>query len=103
MKNTTVVSYEKSFSKQRSSYKRLATFDIPKQLTLSLLDNTMARLFYSQGRLSVPAKIALINYYSKVESVGCCRFQFHLWIPTYVMRSEFTREAAMKFLAAQFS
>ena len=61
MKNTTVVSYEKSFSKQRSSYKRLATFDIPKQLTLSLLDNTMARLFYSQGRLSVPPKIALIN------------------------------------------
>ena len=61
MKNTTVVSYEKSFSKQRSSYKRLATFDIPKQLTLSLLDNTMARLFYSQGRLSVPRKIALIN------------------------------------------
>ena len=61
MKNTTVVSYEKSFSKQRNSYKRLATFDIPKQLTLSFLDNTMARLFYSQGRLSVPPKIALIN------------------------------------------
>ena len=63
MKTTTVggLSYEKSFSKQRSSYKRLATFDIPKQLTLSLLDNTIARLFYSQGRLSVPPKIALMN------------------------------------------
>ena len=61
MKTTTVLSYEKSFSKQRSSYNKLATFDIPKQLTLSLLDNIMAKLFYSQGRSSVPPKIALMN------------------------------------------
>ena len=61
MKTTTVLSYEKSFSKQRSSYNKLATFDIPKQLTLSLLDNIMAKLFYSQVRSSVPPKIALMN------------------------------------------
>ena len=62
MKNTTVLSYEKSFSKQRSSYNKLATFDIPQQLTRSLLDNTlMERLCYSQGRSSLPPKIALMN------------------------------------------
>ena len=62
MKTTTVLSYEKSFSKQRSSYNKLATFDIPKQLTRSLLDNTITeRLFYSQGRSNVPPKIALMN------------------------------------------
>ena len=60
MKNTTVVSYEKSFSKQRSSYKRLATFDIPKQLRGSLpksgpLDfatkNTFALFFVGEEAL----------------------------------------------------
>ena len=42
-------------------------------------------------------------YYSKVESVASCRFQIDLCILACVMSREFTREAVMKFLPAQFS
>ena len=43
-----------------------------------------------------------IQLYSKVETVGSCRFQIHLCILAYVMSRELTREAVMKFLPAQF-
>ena len=36
--------------------------------------------------------------YSKVESVGSCRFQIHLCILACVMSREFTREAGTTFL-----
>ena len=42
-------------------------------------------------------------YYSKVESVASYRFQIDLCILACVMSGEFTREAVMKFLPAQFS
>ena len=42
------------------------------------------------------------TYYSRVE-VDSCILQFHLWISSYVMSSEFTREVVMKFLPPQFS
>ena len=41
-------------------------------------------------------------YYSKVESVGGCRFQVHLCILACVISRKFTREAIMTFLPAQF-
>ena len=44
----------------------------------------------------------LLFYYSKAESVGSCGFQIHLCILAFVMSHEFTREAVMKFLPAQF-
>ena len=60
--------------------------------------------YYSQTRSSVPPKNPLMNiYYSKVESVASCRFQIDLCILARVMSHEFTREAVMKFLPAQFS
>ena len=58
--------------------------------------------YYSQARSSVPPRIPLINkfFYSKVESVGSCRFQIHLYILAWVMSREFTRDSVMKFLPA---
>ena len=58
--------------------------------------------YYSQARSSVPPKIPPINtfFYSKVESVGSCRFQIHLYILACVMSREFTRDSVMKFLPA---
>ena len=41
--------------------------------------------------------------YSKVKSVGSCRFQIHFCIPPCEMSSEFTREVVMKFLRIQRS
>ena len=49
-------------------------------------------------RIHYPLRI----YYSKVESVAHCRFQIDLCILACVMSREFTREAVMKFLPAQF-
>ena len=57
---------------------------------------------YSQARSSVPPKLPLMIYYSKVESVGSCRFQIHLCILACVMSREFTHEAVTKFLPTQF-
>ena len=37
-----------------------------------------------------PPKMALMNLL--FESIGGCRFQFHLSTPAYVMSSEFTRK-----------
>ena len=50
-----------------------------------------------------PQRIHKWIYYSKVESVASCRFQIDLCILACVMSREFTREAVMKFLPAQFS
>ena len=41
-------------------------------------------------------------YYSKVESVGSCRFQIHLCILACVCGREFIHQAVKKFLPAQF-
>ena len=43
-----------------------------------------------------------VPYYAKVESVGSCGFQTHLFILACVMSREFTLEAVTKFLPAQF-
>ena len=41
-------------------------------------------------------------HYSKIESVGSCRFQIHLYILACMMGREFSRKAVTKFLPAQF-
>ena len=50
---------------------------------------------------SVPPKIHKWISYSKVESVGSCKFQIHLCILACVMSREFTRDSVTKFLPAQ--
>ena len=58
---------------------------------------------YSQGRSSIPPQDPINEiYYSKVESLGTCRFQIHRCILACVMSREFTREAVRKFEPTQF-
>ena len=58
---------------------------------------------YSQGRSSIPHQDPINEiYYSKVESIGTCRFQIHFCILACVISREFTREAVRKFQATQF-
>ena len=42
-------------------------------------------------------------YYSKAEFIGSYRFQIHLCIPACIISNEFTQEAVINFLPAQFS
>ena len=42
-------------------------------------------------------------YHSKAEFVGSYRFQIHLCIPACIISNEFTQEAVINFLPAQFS
>ena len=50
-----------------------------------------------------PRRFHLWIYYSKVESIGSCRFQIHLRILECIVSSEFTCKLIMKFVSAQFS
>ena len=49
-----------------------------------------------------PARFPQWIYYSKIESVGSCRFQIHRCILACMMSREFSRKAVTKFLPAQF-
>ena len=58
---------------------------------------------YSQGRSSIPHQDPINEiYYSKVESIGTCRFQIHFCILACVISREFTREGVGKFQPTQF-
>ena len=45
--------------------------------------NSSWNLLYSQGRSSVPPKIASMNLLFEGWTVGNCRFQFYLYTPAY--------------------
>ena len=66
-------------------------------------------LFYVQKLLQstqvkrTPPRLHKWIYYSKVESVGSCRFQIHVCILAWVISREFTGDSVTKFLPAKFS
>ena len=73
-----------------------------RELPLHLIHLCLCFDLQSSQVKGTPPRFHWWIYYSKIESVGSCRFQIHLCILACMMGREFSRKAVTKFLPAQF-
>ena len=77
-------------------------FPLTRTSTVSYTSLLMFRLAAKPGQAYPLPPPPPRFHYSKIESVGSCRFQIHLYILACMMGREFSRKAVTKFLPAQF-